>query len=545
VRAQVLAVACWGALAAVGGCSAKSHALDGAVASGDAPSSTDASADAPAANDTTATVSTPDASAEPPDASTDAPPPDAPAPPPAAAPRLFPWELQPDGTPALLMGIYDRQENAHCRFVPDEAGQLRCLPWSRAPLVETATFSDPQCQKRVYELDPRAVDALVRHATALALPRVACAPKRYAVGTLVAFDGPRFGGTPCAALANAPGPGGSRVLLAVDKLEAPARWVTGTEIDGALVAGRLRVRRVAAADGARFDDHLVDEKWSRPCGLTLNLDRNVTCAPAMLGGGTAYHEGVTCTGPGVYRAGACDDPAFVGSVTSAAAFALGPVWKGAVSSRPGMGGCRTEAPFSTADGPDVYVEAGAPLGADAILPGMVWKLGGTGRLRLRSLPADDGSLVTVPNDILFGMGDVLNFHDELSRYFDTTTNRNCSAVRTPDGVLRCIPTMALASPGPIGFSDPACTKPIFFCPGYVPCTGQVVVSASLEPNGDVNAFTLMSAQAVTMTFLKLVSGECSSPGLGAPTMVFAPGPTQATWGDFPTLRERNAPAVTD
>jgi hypothetical protein len=374
------------------------------------------------------------------------------------------------------------------------------------------------------------------------LPRVACAPKRYAVGRLspYALQSSRFAGTPCAMLTTPNVPGGSRVLVTTASVESPARWAPGTERDAALAAGRLRVRGVQVADGSRFDDHLVDEHWSRPCTLRVSGDGNVTCVPKTVGF-PSYREGATCIGPPVFESGACDDPAFVLTSVSNTPVALGGVYAGAMSTS-GMG-CRKVAPASTLDGPDVYYEAGAPLGADAILPVAPWKVAGTGRLRLRGLPADDGSLFSVPNWVLFGINDVFNFHDGWSRYFDSTTAKNCSPVRAPDGVVRCVPTLSLGFPQSVGFSDDKCTKPVFLCPAYVACTGQTVVTMETGVDGEAKGLEVGAAVAVTGTgFSMLASGDCAPGGpFGSGSLVYSRGPTATTWADFPAIPERNGP----
>ena len=58
-------------------------------------------------------------------------------------PRLVPWQLQAEGSEPLVVGVFDRERQQHCGFVPDATGQLRCLPLTRGALELTRTFADP------------------------------------------------------------------------------------------------------------------------------------------------------------------------------------------------------------------------------------------------------------------------------------------------------------------------------------------------------------------------------------------------------------------
>jgi hypothetical protein len=533
-------VACAGccAIFAVLGCGHPSVSADGAAASDgaapsdgadsqrqetgpDAPASEGGGADAPVSEGGGADTPVSEGGG-------DAPPSDR-----GTTPRLVPWQIEADGTAPLVMGIYDSQENVHCRFLPDQAGQLRCLPWGLAALTDTKAFSDSSCQKRIYETDPDEGKVLVGRSTALPLPRLACAPQRYAVGKLVVSPaGARFGGTPCAAL---PDQQSTHLQLTVDSAEASDRWATGTELDGPLLAGRMRVRRIRDEEGEVFDDHFIDEHWSKPCHLVASAS-DVLCEPATTQTSSFHYvEGDNCSGRPVWRATACQDPSFIGSA-GGSAYALGPVWTGSVTYE--VHGCQHAEGSSTPEGPDVFFELGAQLGADAIMTAKPWRLGGTGRLQLRGLAADDGSLVPVPDWLLFGLSSVLPSSDT-SRYFDTVAQTSCNPIRAPDGILRCLPTSFVVNPTPIAFSDAACTQPAFYCPtGMNPCPGLVAAPAVVEATGELRAVSLNATVSVATPYW-LANGCVAQPAL-AP-IVFGLGAAQS-WSPYATLTERNARA---
>src|SRR3569832_767806 len=87
------------------------------------------------------------------------------------------------------------------------------------------------------------------------------------------------------------------------------RWATGAEVGGPLVAGGIRVRRIAAVDGARFNDHVVDETFGKPCRLQgFGVSSNgPTCSPDFLTD-VAGVEGADCMSTvEVWRSAACAD----------------------------------------------------------------------------------------------------------------------------------------------------------------------------------------------------------------------------------------------
>ena len=66
-----------------------------------------------------------------------------------------------------MLGIFDTQERAHCRFVEDETGQLRCLPIGEVEIADVGAFADPTCQKPLYKtFDPAQTGLVVGRALA-------------------------------------------------------------------------------------------------------------------------------------------------------------------------------------------------------------------------------------------------------------------------------------------------------------------------------------------------------------------------------------------
>jgi hypothetical protein len=163
------------------------------------------------------------------------------------APRIVPWQLEAPGTPPLVVGAFDTKEGVHCRFLPDQNGQLRCLPSSQEPVAYSDRFADSACQQPVYQTTSARARVLAGRPTAVPLPRVGCEPRRYAVAMLEPRqdDGtPLFQQTPCAPLApgaphdpNVALQSSDEVDLVVVATVPPDRWATGTEVDGPLIGG--------------------------------------------------------------------------------------------------------------------------------------------------------------------------------------------------------------------------------------------------------------------------------------------------------------------
>jgi hypothetical protein len=439
----------------------------------------------------------------------------------SVASRLAAWQLEADGAPPLALGIYDTQEQAHCRFVPDEAGQLRCLPWPVTSLEDTGTFADPACQQRVYRTDHLAGQALVGRPTAVALPRASCAPQRYAVAILAArsVDAPLYAGTPCARVASSvDGPS----ELGVEATLPPDRWATGTEVDGAAISDRLTVRQIETADGARFDDHLADARWGAACALT-NDEGGTACWPDTLADTPFGFEDTLCMGTPVWAVDTCEVPAFIGR-SSHPFHAVGGPWHGVVFAGPK--GCSP-----LLDGQGSFVELGAPLDGDAVVA-TTWQLAGTGRFQLRVLADAAGGPVSI--------ADALEPPSETTRFRDTVAAVDCSPVATPDGLVRCVPTNVMidASSGGL-FADEACQRPAYFCLGGSPCAGRPAISLAVDANGERRAVSVAVAEAAeSISFL--FDGTCVPAGVD-PTGLFALG-AAGPWSQFPALTEAHGRA---
>jgi hypothetical protein len=447
-------------------------------------------------------------------------------------PRIVPWQLEATGTPALVVGAFDTKAGVHCRFLPAEDGQLRCLPSSQEPIAFTNKYADSACQQPVYRTTAARARVLAGRPTAVPLPRSNCEPRRYAVAMLQvrADDGPFFAQTPCAPLVT-PWPHASADevdLVAVATLP-PDRWAAGTEVDGEVLGGGVLVRQVAAEDGARFDDHLVFGQLGtcRLSGLS-----GLACEPinVLMDRATG---GADCSGPFVWRADACSQPAYIlGSSPSA----VGPKWTGAVSLS--YHGCDiVDAARGGPDGPDEYYEQGMPIN-EPVVATLNWASAGTGRLVLRGLAADHGQFVGFGSEIAPPAG------WEVPRYFDSSARRDCDPWRTPDGVVRCLSgyVLDLHAASFTLFSDGTCTKPAYVC-GTGPCEGtwadRSVISLDVDANGEPHVTAVNVMQDLKEAFVSN-SGGCMSA-----TTMFGPGFNYMTLGDplpwdqFPVIAEIN------
>jgi hypothetical protein len=449
-----------------------------------------------------------------------------------AATRLRPWSLAAEGAPPLVVGIYDTQEKAHCRFLPDEAGQLRCLPTAVVEPEGAGWFSDAACTKRVYRVDPLQARALEGRPVAVPLPRTTCAPRRYRVVTLKVRDvaPPHFGGSPCGSLTIEPDPLAILVEMEVTGVVAPERWEAGTEATGARLSPRLFLWDIETTDGAFFQDHFVDEHWGhRSCRLE-NAEGGDVCAPARLDDITLLHEDDACKGTPVWRAGACEDPAFIGRFTKPF-HALGAKYTGAAYE---LGkGCRLAGPQTTAEGSDLFYELGEPLGDDALAP-VAWKLEGTGRLQLRGLVVLGGFL---PVSLELARVDAMT--SIVRRYHDTVTNADCDPLWTPEGRVRCVPTDVVVNPYSFHwFADAACTKTAYLCGDSKPCGGQYVVPFSVDARGELRADELVKAVDAPEIFTDGAGACVPMGGAFAGYTLGDPLP----WDVFPELVETNGRA---
>jgi len=302
----------------------------------------------------------------------------------------------------------------------------------------------------------------------------------------------------------------------------------------------MGVKLVVGSDGARFVDDLVEEHWSKPCHLVASGNDVVCQANAVMT--IAGMEGAQCVGKPVWRAHACDDPAFLLtalSPTENSGFAPGPHWTGPVS-KGGMG-CQSISAPPTIDGPDIFFEQGAPL-TDLIMAPQAWQATGTGRLRLRGLADASGHVVTLPTPLLLSGLAALGGQGAHARFFDTVANAPCNPVRAPDGQLRCVPSSVALAQGPYGFADDKCTVLAFPCPSFTAsCPGLIAMQAALAANGEVRAQTLTATRVVTTVYLPSTTTNPCAPttlqGLGLYALA-----ADLPWTQLPTFTERNVRA---
>ncbi|MDB4980219.1 MAG: hypothetical protein JWM82_971 [Myxococcales bacterium] len=445
------------------------------------------------------------------------------------AKRLVPWQLEAEGAPPLVVGIYDAQEKAHCRFVPDEAGQLRCLPWGLAVLQETRIFSEPTCQKAIYEIDPTREAIVPGRAVAMPLPRRSCEPRRYGVGTLktLAMDAPLYSGSPCARFERPDTT--TSTFVTVDEAQTPARWVTGTEVDGPLLSGRVRVRQIETVEGARFDQRLVDESIQKPCHLIgPPVAASPRCLPDVLYATEDGREGTDCSGPAVIRANACFAPAFIADYGLTTFNVVGTKWTGPVSAvAHGCGSVNQ----TTLDGPDIFYETG-PVTPFQVAP-LDLQTSGSGRLTLRGLRGEGDAFVGIDDEISAPAGWIA------PRYADGTS-QGCDPVWTPEGLVRCLPTGFIAATVPLDFvfSDPACQHPAFTCPSPASCDGVPVIFSSRDAHGETRPSALNAAKVVPGYQWK---DHVCVPAADFPYAVFVPG-AAIPWSTYLQLAELNGRA---
>jgi hypothetical protein len=215
------------------------------------------------------------------------------------------------------------------------------------------------------------------------------------------------------------------------------------------------------------------------------------------------------------------------------------MWSGSVSHE--GHGCIGVRAGSTIDGPDAFFEAGANVGATNLSMGpQPWLATGTGRLRLRGLGDDDGQVVTLPTALLWPELDTAVIQGAHARYVDSVANTTCNPIRTPEGLLRCVPTSVGIAFDSGFFADAGCTAPAFYCPNFAAtCAGALVMSASLDPNGEVRATALNNARLLPSVFAGS-PGQCAQASFTTPGM-FVMG-ADAAWTQFPVFSEQNGRA---
>ncbi|HVZ70824.1 MAG TPA: hypothetical protein VHJ20_00485 [Polyangia bacterium] len=448
----------------------------------------------------------------------------------SVAARLVPHQLESAGTEPLVLGIFDTQEKTACRFVTDTAGALRCLPPTPASLNPTGTFVDAACTKPLFEMT--AVDRTAFRAgqpVALPQPHKECEPVAYGVGTLVtaASDVQTWAlgtGSACAKQAVPTFVADGFVLVTAEP-GALDRWATGTLVDGPLLDGRLQLKQVQTADGARFDDHMVDTRWSRTCDLATKLN---TCVPPMLPGGTAFFADDKCMTTPLWDKEVCD-AAFIGAnigVNGTPARAIGDTFAGDVFLKHGNCYRNGSAPFPAG----IFFTAGAALDGTPVMP-VSWTDAGTGRVRLRVLTDASGAKVPIA-DPLVRNGKL----PVTAPYHDTTTDTVCDPVWAPDGTVHCVSTTVKTFYDDAFFSDATCKTRGFLC-YTADCDGALALDVDADTTNGERAIALGKLVATPKIFT-IQSGACT-PYVSNASFLFKMGPG-GSWSDFPILTEINA-----
>jgi hypothetical protein len=440
----------------------------------------------------------------------------------AAEARLVPWQLESAGTAPLVLGILDKQEKAVCRFVTDRTGQLRCLPPPPTSLADTGTFTDSGCTKRVYAIG-RGDLAKLPAGKPLALPLIhrGCGPVPYDVGTLseIPADTPVFLGPACTPFDLFPQDGLAFAVATTGPLE---RSVPGTIVDGPLVAGRLRVAQVATADGARFDDHAVDTRYSKPCSLTAKA---TACTPVMLPADSKVFGDEQCMAPLADGSRVCD-AALIASNATLPFRAIGDPWTSAVFSK-SPGPCHA----LSASTDSTFFNVGPALDGDPIMP-VDWPQKGSGRLRLRELEGKTGASVPVGNVLSWSASNAV-----APRYFDSVAGVDCNPVWTPEGLVRCVPASTMTSyPG--FFSDATCKTPGYLCYA-ADCSTQPMMD--LDADRAVGLHALAIHRLVNVSAIYTLSGTtCTAFPIAGTSFMFGPE-AALPWDTFPPFTEVNAP----
>jgi hypothetical protein len=430
--------------------------------------------------------------------------------------RLVPWQLEVEGAPPLVLGLYDAQEKTHCRFLPDEAGQLRCLPTPALPVDLWGAFSDPGCQHPIYKTSPGRAGAVVGQPVALPLPTALdCPPERFGVGVLrsrsaseAAFD--LSGSGECSPIMISDG------ALTIDAFEAPDRWATGEEVDGPLLSDRLRVRQIDTS-GTRVDERVVDARWDAPCSIV-----DEQCRPLIGLDVPLFFEDPQCQGVPLWPA-FCDDTVLV-EHSDRSLHTLGPAWDGPVYSS--KGGCLQQRGAAGPNDLYGYVEEGPAVGADAIAT-VSWVLAGKGRFLRRAPRGTDGTLVPLGAELLKD--------SNLAPFQDTMTKLPCRPIWTPEGLVRCV-SLPLSAPMQLGyFADAGCTTPAF--PSSL-CDRCNLASGVDEAGGMYFVESISVAKEVRSLFSKNMDTCVPMPDV-PPGMFFTQGDDPLPWSQFPVIAERN------
>jgi hypothetical protein len=452
--------------------------------------------------------------------------------------RLWPWQLEADGTEPLVLGVLDTQEQVHCEFLLDSEGQLRCLPMRLPSLKLWEIGDDHQDENCAYLGDPAVLQGFQARPVSLPLPRHGC-EQRYVVATISISteEGP-----PSYSLSNVcaeepPGSWGPVFTpVTIDSVLPPERWVAATRgVDGPRISGRLQVRQITGADGSTFDDQVEDEKWGTDCTLVGRDDTPQECVPPHVSFQTFFYADDACGTP-LWSLPACTPATYIDggfdSLGEHPARALGEPYQDQIYAYQGHGTrvCMPRPADSGRTGTAAYYQGGQPIEDFALAP-FSWQLQGTGRLQRRGVAGDGGSFIPVADWLI----------TEPPRYHDTITGAGCNPLRTAEGELRCVPTAVLWDPTPDNsafYADDQCSRHAYFCFGEA-CDIGLAVLMDAGPSGERQATSLVRTARLMGSYTKVPDGCLFDP---ANTNVVELG-EPAPWSQFPQLTERNGPVL--
>jgi len=448
-------------------------------------------------------------------------------------PRLLPWQLQAAGAAPLQVGIWDSLRGAHCRFLPDSAGQLRCLPTAPPALAPAPQFADAGCTERVYRAEHLDnVAGVVGRAVAVPLAENNC-ERRYVVGKLreFALSEPHFSGIPGSCnqyTPLTPEPGTHDFVVA--EVTSPNAWASGKEVDGALFGDRLRLRQFAADGEQSFVARLVDEQWDRTCSLD-EVSGKLICLAPMLRLVSSYFVDAECRGEHLWRAEACSEAVYIGRPDEV--YVLGEAWQGPVFVQNKV----CESADSEAAKGDDFFQQGERVGLDE-LPSAEWTTDGSGRLQLRGLKRDDGAFTALSDELFDASSHARGPNASRGpRFLDAETGEGCAPLWTRDEGVRCVPESTAVDPYTFFmYADPDCSELAYFCAGST-CPGELVLM-DYDENGEYVAVSRNRVIAVTDTIYSRNGDACTgSTAMGGPPY-FKAGEV-LPWDDYPELEELN------
>ena len=409
----------------------------------------------------------------------------------SSASRLVAWRLETEtaDTRPLVLGIYDRELETACRFVPVADGTLRCLPSSAAVELQTTLFADDRCEQvllawtrpLIASADRAKPPGIVTVSTGSACEPTYVARKATKLGVGSApFERSTAG--ECLRLsadATASVLAGKDWLVAGEALP-PSLFAQGRRVQVPPPAGqRLGVEQIESASGGPFAVGLHDQQWQRSCELErdgvdlrcwppaalprwgrflLYTDRG--CATPL----ASFHaDDETCAGPVLVRG-------------NSEVSRLGARWTGSVLATYDVSGsCRPE---MIDLGRSRAFLIGETLGPDAVAK-LRSQHQGSGPLRFSGPATEDGRVFDLPvqqlptrfGSSLFMAGSPVEFLDARAIA--------CTPFRVPDGTIRCLPTGEMVALEDLFFSDAGCMHPLALCRG---CQGTKVLIPA--PGGD-------------------------------------------------------------